>query len=316
MLLDNWKYYDDCNWLLMISLAKDWNMPVEDKRKFYLENRHEKESFLKQLHCTDEFQDASFLYEVGMYGEDKPRLDRYLYFESFSNTSSLDAKFKQMTKKAMNLNKTLREVNEVILYKSDFDYIERMKKEYSFTVKQVKAVFGLIFFSRMWNSKWCRVGTPFKLQQFGSCFPSYNIEEDMDIIYAYTKAFESIETIKDTSNFNVYTRNYMCIENELDHIYPNFDNKDEVAYVFKTTMENNKLNLEKIAEEAIPNLRSKYCDICGKEFTPKSNRQKHCKECGAEKKRQDAAERKRKQREKEKSGQLSENTENATAEKA
>lgn len=314
MLLDNWKYYDDCNWLLMVTLAKDWNMAIEDKRKFYLDNRHEKSSFLKQLHYSEDFQEAAFMYDVyeGQISKNET-LERYKYLNSYSQSSELDQLFTQMTKRSMNLNKTLREVTEVVLYKSDFEYIERMKREYSFTVKQVKAIFGLIFFSRMWNSKWCRVGTPFKLQQFESCFP-FSVD-DVDIVYAYVNAFDSLETKKDKSKYNIYAINYMRIEDELDYIYPNFDNKDEIAYVFKTTLENNKLDLDTLAEEIIPNLKNKYCDICGKEFTPKSNRQKHCIKCGITKKKQDAAERKRKQREKEKSDYLIEKSEECDAKK-
>ena len=105
----------------------------------------------------------------------------------------------------------------------------------------------------------------------------------------------------ETGLFTIYNeKDYKQYEAKKDMVYLNFDNKDKVAYIFKTTLENNKLNLSQIAMDAIPNIKNKYCVVCGKEFNPANNKQRQCTECKEKYKKEQARLRKQKQRKREK----------------
>ena len=156
----------------------------------------------------------------------------------------------------------------------------------------------------MHDVKWTRLGTEWKRKQFEACY-DFTIRGDKEHndYKAVNEVFEHYTDWKEnTDRINVRTKWYYNIgETEFDWIYPNFDNKDEIAYIFKTTLENNRLDLGKLAEEVLPDIREKYCYRCGRAFNPSSNRQKYCEECKQEIKREQAAERKRRQRNREKS---------------
>lgn len=202
----------------------------------------------------------------------------------------MELKFFKKMKRNQKMNKKLREINEVVLYKSDFDIIEKARKEYSLTELQTQVVFGLIFMSRMNDVQWCRIGTEHKSKGFWGAFDRYVKPEDKEKVW-------------ETGLFETYKEDgFKNYKEKEDKIYLNYENKDEVAYVFKTTVENNKLNLSQIAKEVIPDINVKYCIHCGKSFVPASNRQKQCSECKKENEREQARLRKQKQREREKSG--------------
>lgn len=319
LALDNWDYYNECNWLLTNFLVKNEEMTINDKVSFYFEHRNVREEneidYLRDneifQEAYEEYMDKKYLYESYLEEPDDEHLC-YVGFEMnalFENYSKMTEwtdkrtvmdKFRNKESRNRKIGCKLRKIDEVIIYKSDIEYIERAKQEHGLTVRQVKLLFGMIFFSRMNNVKWCRIGTEYKLKSFLSCFDETIKMEDMYDIHG---TFHLMELDEDGCfmkgiEMNRTWREYLHIEDELDYIYPNFDNKDEVAYVFKTTKENNRLNLSELAEQILPNIKEKYCIDCGTEFTPNSNRQCRCEKCAKEHKKMQAKLRKRKQRNK------------------
>lgn len=187
MALDNWNYYDDCNWLLRNLVIKDNRKDFKEKIDFYLEHRHERdENEIEWLKDDEEFQsayndylDKKMMYESWIEGDTDGRcyvdFRKNRYFENYRKMTEyqdegLYTKFENMIHRNERVGCKLREVNEVVIYKSDLDYIENARKQYHLTVRQTELLFGLIFFSRMNNCKWCRIGTTFKWKSFRSCF--------------------------------------------------------------------------------------------------------------------------------------------------
>ena len=279
LLLDNWREYDEVNWLLTNLLCKDDRKTIEEKADFYFANRHER----GELFVND---------DGSVYREE----ERYEVYDFNVDTFKRSMTYREERCKAINTK--LREIDEVVLYKSDFDAIEKARKEYRLTELQTQILFGMIFFSRMNNIAWCRIGTLYKLRSFKACFEKTIKQEDIFKI-AETGLFKQVVTNKDEAKYKLKEQaEYLHIETEADWYYLNFDNQDEVAYVFKTTLENNRLNLTKLAKEVIPDFKAKYCIHCGAEFYPKSNRQKMCDECKVIVIREQARLRKQKQRQK------------------
>lgn len=316
LLLDNWREYDEVNWLLTNLLCKDDRKTIEEKLDFYFKNRHERnENQWWYLDEEDkdfkaEYQDYKYrrdMYEDYLeYGDGNDVMayipfERNRVFEMYEEDlnkqdKAREAIFIKKTIRNRKINTKLREINEVVLYKSDFDAIEKARKEYRLTELQTQILFGMIFFSRMNNVAWCRIGTPYKLRSFKACFEKTIKQEDIFKI-AETGLFKQVVTNKDEAKYKLKEQaEYLHIETEADWYYLNFDNQDEVAYVFKTTLKNNRLNLTKLAKEVIPDFKAKYCIHCGAEFYPKSNRQKMCDECKVIIIREQARLRKQKQR--------------------
>ena len=296
MLLDNWRYYGECNMLLKNCLSKDSRKSHIEMASLYFNLRNEKKQYKWNTYITTDVQTGK---KIARYTE-KPN---GLHVEDYEHY------FLRRAIKNLRMNMKLRKVNEVVLYKSDFDAIEQARKEHHLTQMEIEIMFGLIFFSRMHDVRWCRIGTNFKRQQFMGCFNTW----DKDAMYnvLHTGFFKDVDYNKDPEgDFPWWWKEKFYIKDENDYIYTNFDNKDEVAYVFKTTLENNKLNLSQVAADAIPDIKDKYCIRCGEKFNPASNRQKYCDKCKKEVNKEQAAERKRKQRAKAKSGHLEENHEN------
>lgn len=310
MALDNWEYYDDCNWLLRLFLVKDRTKNIKTKMDFYLNHRHQynEMDFSDDMKAVvDDYIDKKMMYEDYLEDPDgcgmvyqpfkKNKMLEY-YANEIGGNDNIEMKFNYLKKRCETMNAYLREINEVVLYESDFKYLEETRKKDRLTVKQVKLLFGLIFFSRMNDCEWCRVGTSYKRKSFYACFDEYFEPEDLGVINEMfePKAFDKIEA----QNLGNRFQRYRHVEDEFDFRYRNFMNKDKVAYVFQTTLENNRLNLSVLAEQLIPNLKNKYCRECGQEFVPNSNRQCICENCREEVKRIQARERKRKSRNKEK----------------
>lgn len=311
MALDNWEYYDDCNWLLRLFLVKDRTKSINTKMDFYLNHRHQynEMDFSDDMKAiVEDYIDKKMMYEDYLEDPDgcgmvyqpfkKNKMLEFYANEINGGNDNVEMKFKYLKRRCDNMNAYLREVNEVTLYKSDFAYLEKIRKRERLTVKQIKLLFGLIFFSRMNDCEWCRIGTSYKRKSFFACFDEYFDTTDLGIM---SSGFEPHMFYKEEAEEMGYKfMRYRHIEDEMDFKYPNFSNKDEVAYVFHTTLENNRLNLSVLADQLIPNLKNKYCRECGQEFVPNSNRQCICEECRKEVKRIQARERKRKSRNKDK----------------
>jgi hypothetical protein len=303
LALKNWTHYKECNWLLTHFLSKDETKNIDEKLEFYFLHRHEredsewiatgKENWSKQT--QEEYQD--YLYRKGMYedflecgGEGNPHI-AYVdftpnrYFDNIDEDDKTD-RVAVLTKKMIRnirMKTKLREIDSVSLYRSDLDAIKQAKKEYKLTEMQTQILFGFIFFSRMNEVKYCRVGTEYKWKSFKACFEKTVTAKDIDAVLNTGL----IERAKSDSKQSAYKKlkeqaKYLNIKAESDYVYTQFENQDEVTYTFVTTVENNRLNLSAVAKEAIPDFKIKYCSVCGKEFEPKSNRQKMCEECKKE----------------------------------
>lgn len=69
------------------------------------------------------------------------------------------------------------------------------------------------------------------------------------------------------------------------YTYPNFtlDKDDVIAYTFDVTLENNRLNLSKVAWELF-DPKECYCTVCGEKYKSlKPNASLYCKDCAAKK---------------------------------
>lgn len=292
----------------------------------YVNRKHYYDSYMDDLDESDddveyyhnphmayvEFQEDEFMERLGRkFFKDKSFVKRLESGEDINvsiyewgigeKDVDVKEKFRRKASRNKNLNMKLREVDEVKLYKSDFDAIARVKKEYNLTELETQMVFGLIFMSRMHDVRWCRIGTAFKKKGFYSSFDKYITPEEKEAVFA-TGLFESATRDKGKARNMIKQRydwdyvEYLHIEDEYDWIYKNFDNKDEVIWTFKTTLENNKLNFSKLAKEALPNFKYKYCTVCGELFLPNNNKQKQCTECKEKYKKENARLRKQKQR--------------------
>jgi hypothetical protein len=319
MLLDNWSEYKDANWLLRDCLERDSTRTAADKADYYLANRNTNPMNwnIQQIFKTEEFKWTKEWYDNAMmdiemereYSEDhmyygemphRPKcVTIYELLEGHNSRRTIRKRFEDAYERNVKRHRTLRQIDEVVLYKSDLEFIRAAIATNKYTLKQIKILFGAMFFSRMYDVRWTRLGTAWKKKQFKACFNFHIEKEDFE---AVNDLFEPLTDWKpNTTHMHWRTKAYYHIgETEFDWIYPNYDNKDEIAYIFHTTLENNKLNLGEVAEEAMTDIRNRYCPICEKPFTPKSNRQKYCDECRKEVQREQAAERKRRQRAKEK----------------
>lgn len=365
LALDNWDYYNECNWLLVNLLAKDYERKDEyEMTEFYFNHRHERlnedgyyasnvitftskdmlemesiyndymtkkyyhEEYMEDLYESGldsteytnpylpyiEWNPNEYLDRLGRFFNDKQLMKRVksgedITFNTYEwlidNSAEMSDKFIKKINRNKKLKIKLREVNEVILYKSDFDAIEKAKRECKLTELQIQLCFGLIFMSRMNDVRWCRIGTTYKSKGFYSSFDKHISDEDRQAVMS-TGLFEDYINIKGKARgqlrqkYDYEKMEYLHIEDEIDKVYLNYDNKDEVAWVFKTTVENNRLNFSRLCKEALPNLKNKYCTVCGKEFTPNNNKQKQCTECKEKYAKENARLRKQRQRKREK----------------
>lgn len=309
---------DDCiEWSAdeLLSLYREWQ--EYENKKFYYED------YMEDYNDSDDdlwgYENSHMAYQEFAYNDFYERLGKFfndrhfikqlksgerksltLYeYRTYDNEELAD-KFEKRIARNKRMNTKLREINEVSLYRSDFEAIEKAKKDFDLTELQVMVCFGLIFMSRMNGVKYCRIGTIYKSKGFWSSFEKHIPLEDRQRVWE-TGLFEDYATDKTKARKQVESRgeglaDYLHIEDECDKIYLNFDNKDEVVWTFHTTVENNRLNFSELCRQAMPNLKKRYCSVCGKEFTPNNNKQKQCTECKEEHKREQARLRKAKQR--------------------
>lgn len=318
LLLDEWQYYDECNWLLTNLLCKDDRKNVEEKLDFYFSNRHvrddsqwryldENDKYFKEAYEDYKYK-RDMYYEHLEYGEDNDVIafvpfQRNSIFEAYEQNinkqdSNKEAVFIKKMIRNSKINSKLREINEVILYQSDLDAITKAKQDNKLTEFQLQVLFGLILFSRLHDVEWCRVGTEFKWKSFKACFDKTIKATDLQAILD-TGLFKQVVTNKAAARKKLGTQaEYLNIKDEIDYKYLGFANKDKVAFIYKTTKENNRLNLTEVFKEVIPNYKVKYCCECGCEFTPASNRQKMCTDCKAKVIKEQARVRKQRQRQK------------------
>lgn len=300
----------------LLSLYRDWQ-DYQDK-KFYYEDFMEDfgdydgdiEEYENPYMAYQEFQYSDYFERISKFFNDKSFIKKLKSGEKVSlklydwvrdDDEEIADKFEKRIARNKRMKTKLREVNEVVFYKSDFDTIEKARKNFGLTELQTQAVFGLIFMSRMNGVKYCRIGTEYKSKGFWSSFDKHISIEDRQYIFSLG-IFENFVTDKRKArkqldnHYGEGYSDYLHLTDESDYVYKNFDNKDEVAWVFHTTVENNRLNFSQICREAMPTLKYRYCSVCGELFLPNNNKQKQCTKCKEEHKREQARLRKQKQR--------------------
>lgn len=260
--------------------------------------------------CYTEFQYSDYFERISRFFNDKSFIKQLRSGEKVSlklydwvkeDDEDIAYKFEKRIARNKRMNTKLREVNEVVFYKSDFDTIEKAKKDFGLTELQVQIIFGLIFMSRMNNVKYCRIGTEYKSKGFWSSFDKHISIEERHFIYSLG-LFDKYVSNKGKArrqldnHYHEGYADYLHLTDENDWVYKNFDNKDEVAWVFHTTVENNRLNFSQICKDAMPNFKYRYCSVCGELFLPNNNKQKQCTKCKEEHKKEQARLRKQKQR--------------------
>ncbi len=72
----------------------------------------------------------------------------------------------------------LLEKKQVALYRHDFEYMKKAQKVFHITYHQLRILFGIIFFSRLFEDSTVALDTMFKLRRFAGCF-----DEETNIIY-------------------------------------------------------------------------------------------------------------------------------------
>lgn len=235
---------------------------------------HESNMTLKNLLMKTDMSPpecADFYYEH-MKNRESVTYDRSYIISKFYNKKSKRGK--------------LREINQVVIYQKDFDYVENAKKFLNLSYAAVRALFGIIFFSRMLGSEKVYLDTLRGLRHFDGCYG-----KNVSIIYVEGETWiggyntvTGLPIVSDTYHLveRMPTDNIGCI-----YRYPEFSlhKEDKVAYIFDVTLETNRLRLENLTKELF-DPRKQYCVLCGSEYyTNGPNASLYCKECAKEKER-------------------------------
>lgn len=344
MVLDNWKYYQEkykeCNSLLRQLVLKNEDFSVSEAVDFYNNNRRIVNSKLRQL---AENYDWYWNFYVNEYLDIKDTLaseeDNYNTVR-FALENSMDEHFSNRGKycsityaefldKIQHYEKNrhynfyknksdnwknhvkLRNITNVTIYKSDIRIIRDIKKKYHCTQEELEILFGMIFFSRMYDSKYCRIGTKFKYKQFCKCLGNVSNSRISTTINKICDEYGVFDRIHlDNSDESPEHYHFYFIGKQDDYIYKCFDNKDEIYTVITVTDKNNKLDIQKMYKQTVRDKNIKYCSLCNRRFKPNSNRQKYCDDCAVKMKAQGSKERQKRYREKCTQQMLFDNLEN------
>lgn len=209
------------------------------------------------------------------------------YFEHMKNPQSVtyDRSYLiQMFSRGRKNIIPLMEKKQIVLYKHDFEYLKMAQKVFHITYHQLRILFGVIFFSRLFEDANVALDTMFKLRRFAGCF-----NEETNIVYCkaltWDGGYNTIAGLKELSE--VYHLLVRIPTNETGCIYQypwfDLDNNDAIEYVFNVTLENNRLNLSNLVSKFFsPN--QCYCMICGDEYyADKPNASLYCKDCALKK---------------------------------
>lgn len=271
------------------SYVWDWNSHME-KRVCDLFQRYKEIKWMQEDFFEDEDTYLDDDWSVGWTNphmcyveqEYNPYFEKWLDIDPSSLEWKLDKnrrqEFEEGIARARNWN--LREVNEVHMYKKDFDAIEDARKRRNFNELETQVMFGMIFVTRLFGGKWCKLDTKNRKRGFKGCFDRHVSDEVIEKV-AKTKCFRKVSSGKDFTNYDE-REGWYKFKYDWKYLYFDIDENDEIVYTFHVTHENNKLNLSSVFKEAMPDYKQKYCAECGKPFEPKSNRSKHCPECRKE----------------------------------
>ena len=195
-----------------------------------------------------------------------------IYYERMRNPESVSydrSHLIQMFSRGRKNNAPILDVYQVVLYQKDLDYITEARRRHHINWAQLRALLGIVFLCRLYGSDTVALDTEFKMKRFGKCF-----EEQTEIMYCSGPGWDDGDiTVRGMYELSdVYhllertgTDDIGCL-----YTYPNFalDKDDVIAYTFNVTLENNRLDLSKVAREL---------------FDPKPNASLYCKKCAAQK---------------------------------
>lgn len=224
-----------------------------------------------------------------------------IYYERMKNPESVSydrSHLIQMFSRGRKNNAPILDVHQVVLYQKDLDYITEARQKYHINYAQLRVLFGVIFFCRLYGSDTFALDTEFKMKRFGGCF-----EEQTEIMYCAGKnqddGYNTVRGMKEISDdYHLLNRtgtdDIGCL-----YQYPNFalDKNDTIAYTFNVTLENNRLNLSAIVRELF-DPKECYCIVCGEQYhSEKPNASRYCRGCAAKKEQVRLAKIKRKRSE-------------------
>lgn len=210
-----------------------------------------------------------------------------IYYERMRNSESVNydrSHLIQTFTRGRKNNAPILDVHQVVLYQKDLDYITAARKEHHINYAQLRALFGIIFFCRLYGTATISLDTEFKMKRFGGCF-----EEQTEIMYCsgpnWDDGYNTVRGLREISDVyhlldRVGTDDIGCL-----YTYPHFalDKDDIIAYTFNVTFENNRLNLTPVVRELF-DPKECYCTMCGSKYnSPKPNASRYCKDCAAKK---------------------------------
>lgn len=210
-----------------------------------------------------------------------------IYYERMRNPESVSydrSHLIQMFSRGRKSNAPILDVHQVVLYQKDLDYIIMARQRYHINWAQLRVLLGIIFFCRLYGTNTIALDTEFKMKRFGKCF-----KEQTEIMYcsgaAQDDGYNTVRGMCELSD-KYHLLNRTCTDDiGCLYTYPNFtlDKDDVIAYTFDVTLENNRLNLSKVAWELF-DPKECYCTVCGEKYKSlKPNASLYCKDCAAKK---------------------------------
>ncbi len=210
-----------------------------------------------------------------------------IYYERMRNPESVSydrSRLIQTFSRGRKNNAPILDVHQVVLYKKDLDYITEARRKFHINYTQLRVLFGIIFFCRLYGTDTVALDTEFKMKRFGGCF-----EEQTEITYcagpSWDDGYNTVRGLWEISDVH-HLLNRICTDDiGCLYTYPNFtlDKDDIIVYTFDVTLKNNRLNLSPVVRELF-DPKECFCTICGTQYTAlKPNASLYCKDCATKK---------------------------------
>lgn len=210
-----------------------------------------------------------------------------IYYERMRNPESVSydrSHLIQMFSRGRKNNAPILDVHQVVLYQKDLDYITEARRQYHINWAQLRVLFGIIFFCRLYGTNMVALDTEFKMKRFGGCF-----EEQTEITYCsgtnWDDGYNTVRGMRELSDVYLLLNRTSTDDIGCLYTYPNYslDKNDVIAYTFNVTLENNRLNLSPVVRELF-NSKECYCTVCGTQYiSQKPNASLYCKDCAIKK---------------------------------
>lgn len=210
-----------------------------------------------------------------------------IYYERMRNPESVSydrSHLIQMFSRGRKNNAPILDVHQVVLYQKDLDYITEARHRYHINWAQLRVLFGIIFFCRLYGTNMVALDTEFKMKRFGGCF-----EEQTEITYCsgpnWDDGYNTVRGMRELSDVYLLLNRTSTDDIGCLYTYPNYslDKNDVIAYTFNVTLENNRLNLSPVVRELF-NSKECYCTVCGTQYiSQKPNASLYCKDCAIKK---------------------------------